>query len=181
MQTSRRLAAAAGDTLALEILLAKLPKALDTIRVVERELPLARRTFVDSSEIARDKRSILSLGDVLGALRPDISYQSYRCVAPANHGVIISGGIIPMSHRVVHPPYLARVYINGRWFPPEFNPWQAIHSEHIAEVRYVNCLDNSVPGLPERAWASVYVVLKPGILWDYKRGSYEDPALARKP
>jgi hypothetical protein len=181
VQTSRRLAVSPGDTLVLEIPLARLPKSLDTIRVTEKELPLAKRPFVEATEIARDKRSILSLGDVLGALRPDVAYQSYKCVSSATRGVMVTPGPIPRSRRPTQPPRGARVYINGKWFPPEFDPFNSIHAEHIAEVRYVNCLDNSIPGLPARAWASVYVVLKPGILWDFKRGSYEDPAVLKTP
>jgi hypothetical protein len=181
LQTSRRLQVSAGDTVVLEIPLARLPRALDTIRVTEKPLPLVRRPFVGAAEIAADKRSILSLGDVLGALRPEIAFQSFKCVSSASRGVRVVPGDIPRSHRNTKPPYAARVYINGKWFPPEFDPFNSIHAEHIEEVRYVNCLDNSIPGLPERAWASVYVVLKPGILWDYKRGSYEDPSLVKMP
>ena len=181
VQTSRRLQVSAGDTVVLDIPLARLPRALDTIRVTEKPLPLARRPFVGAAEIAADKRSILSLGDVLGALRPEIAFQSFKCVSSASRGVRVVPGDIPRSRRMTKPPYAARVYINGKWFPPEFDPFNSIHAEHIEEVRYVNCLDNSIPGLPERAWASVYVVLKPGILWDYKRGSYEDPSLAKTP
>jgi hypothetical protein len=180
LQTSRLLHVSAGDTVAFEISLARLPKALDTIRVTEKPLPLARRPFVGAAEIAADERSILSLGDVLGALRPEIAFQSSKCVSSASR-IVLAPGDIPRSHRPTKPPYKARVYINGKWFPPEFDPFNSIHAEHIEEVRYVNCLDNSIPGLPERAWASVYVVLKPGILWDYKRGSYEDPSLVKSP
>ena len=51
-----------------------------------------------------------------------------------------------------------------------------VEDEHIAELRYVNCRDGSIPGLPARPWASVYVVLKPGIAWDVKTGTHQiDP------
>ena len=62
--------------------------------------------------------------------------------------------------------------MNGRWIPPEWDPWNSISSDHIAEIRYVNCNDKSIPGLPERAWASVYVTLKPRIGWSLRTGSY---------
>ena len=65
------------------------------------------------------------------------------------------------------------VYVNGRWVPPEWDPGHLIHSEHIAEVRYVDCFDKSMPGLPQLPWGALYVTLKPGIDWNLKRGSFE--------
>jgi hypothetical protein len=165
------------DTIAVNLILSRLPPALlDTFRVAERPLPLAKQPFVGADEIARDKRSVLSLRDVVLEMRPDIDYQAYRCfrVAPR---VPINRGNIPRSHMrrasgVPDPPS-ARVYLNGVWIQPEDDPWNSIHADHIAELRFVNCGDRSIPGLPPSPFASVYVVLKRGIGWDNKIGTHQ--------
>jgi hypothetical protein len=162
-----------GDTITVSLVLARGQRyALDTVRITERELPLPKRPFLGAEEIAADTHSILSLGDALAVLRADIAYQSYRCVSSGRARGPIVRGRIPPRRGTTRPPTQARVYVNGRWIPPEWDPWNSISSDHIAEIRYVNCNDKSIPGLPERAWASVYVTLKPGIGWSLRTGSY---------
>lgn len=166
---SRALDVRGNDTLTVDLVLGRLPPSLDTVRVEARPLPLAKQPFVGADEIARDTRAVLSLGDVLGKLRPDITYQAYRCVARTDvRGVLVPGRIPQRIRR----PTVIHVYVNGKHFPGEWDPWGSIASEDIDEVRYVNCNDKSIPGLPARAWPSLYVVLKPGFDWDAKRGSY---------
>ncbi len=46
----------------------------------------------------------------------------------------------------------------------------SIRAGDIAEIRYVNCWDTSMPGLGTNN--AVYVVLKPGLDWDWQRGSH---------
>jgi hypothetical protein len=164
------------DTILVTLILVRLPPArLDTVRVAERPLTLAKQPFVGADEIAHDTRSVLSLRDVVLELRPDIDYQAYRCMRVAPRIPISRGGIprsrIRRSRGVPDPPS-ARVYVNGVWVEPEDDPWNSIHADHIAELRYVNCNDRSIPGLPSSPFASIYVVLKPGIEWDIKGGSH---------
>ena len=178
--TARLLPVAARETLTVEFAMAKLPPALDTIKVSTTPLPLARQPFIGADEIAKDTRMVVNLRDVIGKLRPDIGYQSYKCVANGSgrsaQGLIQGRGgrstRAPARRGPPIPP--ARVYVDGVW-AFDGNPWENIQADHIAEIRYVNCLDNSIPGLPERAWPSIYVVLKPGYIWDIKWGSHEDP------
>lgn len=200
VQTVRLLPVAPRETLLVELSLARLPRALDTIKVAAEKLPLAKQPFIGADEIEKDTRMIVDLRDVVGKLRPDIGYQSYRCVANGNGrsapvvpplsrgGSSASGGrggsrgrggvSATAGPRPPVPP--ARIYVNGVWaFAGD--PWASIHAEHIAEIRYVNCNDTSIPGLPERPWPSIYVVLKPGYIWDIKWGSHEDPAAPPPP
>lgn len=168
--TQRTLDKAARDTIALSMLLTRVA-SLDTIHVVAAPLKLERRPYLGAAEIVASHRSILSLRDALGKLRPEIDYQSYKCVVdaqPRSH----MAPLIPISHGPIHIPLEARVYVNGRWAPNEWDPWNSIYADHIAEIRFVNCMDSSIPGLPEQAWPSVYVLLKPGYAWDPRNGSY---------
>lgn len=171
------------DTISLNLTLVRLPPALlDTFRVAERPLPLAKQPFVGADEIARDTRSVLSLRDVVLKERPDIDYQAYRCMRVAPRG-FVNHGTIPRSRvrrstGVPDPPSV-RVYVNGVWIQPEDDPWNSIHAEHIAELRFVNCNDRSIPGLPPSPFASIYVVLKRGIGWDNKDGTHQIEPLER--
>jgi hypothetical protein len=168
--TERTLDKAAKDTINMSMLLARIP-GLDTVRVVSTPLKLARLPYIDAAEIAKSTRSILSLRDVIGKLRPEIDYQAHRCVVDAQP-VSYMAPLIPTSHGI-HIPRSARVYVNGRWIPGDWDPWNSIHAEHIAEIRYVNCMDKSIPGLPDKAFPSVYVLLKPGYTWSLREGSYQ--------
>jgi hypothetical protein len=159
VQKARGLAIGSGDTTTVELSLSHLPPSLDTVRVSGEKLSLDKQPYVGADEIARDTRGIFTLNDVLRKLRPDIGYQSYRCPTT------------PVSTRRV--AYARpRVYINGELIPAEWGPGGSIKAEHIAEIRYINCFDQSIPGLPEKPWPSIYVVLKPGYVWEYKRGSH---------
>jgi hypothetical protein len=173
VQTTRLLPVAPRDTLAVEISLARLPPALDTVRTEAERLPLAKQPYVGAEEIERDTRAIFNLRDVLGKLRPDINYQDFagsRCPSSATPAPSSRGNIR------MRPASLGsiRVYANGQWvFPtPGFSPLSEMHSEHILELHFVTCLDGSIPGLAPKSWASVYLTLKPGVAWDVKRGSY---------
>jgi hypothetical protein len=168
------LATASGDSVFLDIVLTTGGPTLDTVRINQRSLALAKQPFLGADEIEKDTRSILSLGDALAKLRPDIAYQSHKCVAGERLRPLIHGPLPPL-HGPIKPPYQAKVYVNGRYIPGDADPWRSIRAEHIAEIRYVNCLDNSIPGLPEQAWPTVYVALKPGYGWDVKKGTYQLP------
>jgi hypothetical protein len=158
------------DTISLALVLARVG-TLDTVRVTERALPLVRQPYIGAAEIAADKRSILSLRDAVGKLRPELGFQTHKCVADPEPRAQMAP-IIPISHGYVPIPITARVYVNGRRIPRMWDPWNSIHAEHIQEIRFVNCLDSSIPGLPEKAWPSVYVLLKPGYAWDLRDGSH---------
>ena len=161
----------ASDTVSLTFHLRSAVATLGAVRSTASALPKYKWPSVDAAEIAAEKRPLLSLGDVIAVLRPDIAYQSHRC-PDGEHGRPIEPGPIPKAHRIRKPPENVRVYINGEYFPGDADPWNAIYADHIAEIHYVNCFDKSIPGLPPVAWPSLYVVLKPGYDWNWNRGSF---------
>jgi hypothetical protein len=167
----------ARDTvLTVEVQLPPLVRWLAPVVVKDKSLPRARQPYIDSAEIASSSRSILSLRDVVGKLRFQVDYQSTKCLAPPPVGFVVAG-VIPRA-RGIHVPN-AVVYVNGRQYPREWDPWDNVHAEHIQEVLYVNCFDGSIPGLPKLSWPAVYVVLKPGYDWDAKQGSFQADSTSR--
>jgi hypothetical protein len=47
-----------------------------------------------------------------------------------------------------------------------------IHPEHVAEMRYANCWDTSMPEIGTND--ALYIVLKPGVKFGWGRGTYVD-------
>ncbi len=45
-----------------------------------------------------------------------------------------------------------------------------MRAEHVDVIRLVNCWDTSMPGVGSKN--ALYVSLKPGIDWDWRRGSF---------
>ncbi len=158
-----------GPLTLVEVELTRLVQRIGPVAVTDSRLPLDKRPYVDAAEIAASSRTLLSLDDVIGKLRPNIAYQVRRCLPLPRSGPVDSP-LIPRAF-MVHP-LMAVVYVNGKKVPREWNPWDSIHAEHIQEIQYVNCLDGSIPGLPRLPWAAVYVVLKPGYDWDPGHGSF---------
>lgn len=136
----------ADSSAALTVTMARIAATIDTIVVREAALPKSKQPYIDASEIAATKRALYSLGDVIHKLRPDLYYQAHRCVAPM------------------------RLYVNGRWLKP---PVGRIRPEHIQEVRYVVCFDNSIEGLPPYGGPRMFAVLKPGIAYTYNDGTFD--------
>jgi len=165
---SRQINVSRADSSFLELRLATATRMLPGVSVDVARMRPERRPYIDSTEIASSTRSILSLADVVKKLRWNIDYQVYKCLPRTAVGPAARGPIPGTPHDELH----AEVYVNGQWIPPEWDPGHLIHSEHIAEMRYVNCFDHSVQDLPELPWAALYVTLKPGVAWDVKRGSY---------
>lgn len=165
-----------GPLTLVEVELTRLVQRIGPVVIADSRLSLDKRPYIDAAEIAASNRAVLSLDDVIGKLRPNVAYQSARCLPLPPSGPIDSP-LIPRGFSV--RPLQAVVYVNGRRVPREWNPWDSIHAEHIQEVQYVNCLDGSIPGLPKLPWPAVYVVLKPGYDWDPDQGSYAVDSLAR--
>jgi hypothetical protein len=174
---SRNVRLSMNDSVFVELRLARAARALPAVTVDASPLRLERRPFIDAAEIASDRRSILSLADVVKKLRWDVDFKSRKCLPRGAMGPLTEGPIPATRNDLLR----MEVYVNGRWIPPEWDPGHLIHSEHIAEARYVDCFDQSIPGLPQLPWGALYVTLKPGIDWDLKRGSFERRDMTQAP
>jgi hypothetical protein len=150
-----------------------------------------KRYHVTSDDIAASKRPILSGFDVVTKLRPDMmnppSSDIYgRC---GLHYLWING------QRVVFPPIDPAAATKARMLrhaaqavtangapPPRFgglidvpvsvqSALEKIRPEHIDEMNYVDCRDNTSTEMA-RGQNALFVTLKPGVAYDPVRGSY---------
>lgn len=154
------------------VVLSPLAVRIDPVVVNDTRLPLDKRPFIDSAEIASSRRGLFSLNDVMRKLRAHIDYQAkQRCLGFPHMGPI-QDGVIPQS-AIPKSRLRAWIYVNGIRIPFEENPWDNIRAEHIQSAEYVNCFDHSKPGLPVLPWPALYVTLKPGIAFSTRYGTYQ--------
>ncbi len=179
LPTTRLVRAAPGDTVNIALTLARIPPTLDTVHVEAR----ARSDdyVIDSTMIARLHRPVTNIYDVIRDLRPNMLYNDIHLCGPTANiwvngvheqfGPKTDGPIAPigrvqvdMAGHVTHQPS----HVAPRHLDPE-SVLANIRPQDVAEVRYLDCRDTSMPGFGVRN--ALFITLKPGIVYDWKRGS----------
>ena len=144
----------------------------------------ARRSnyVLTRSDMIASGRQIRDAFEALRKLKPSMLYDKDRCRAEVVDNVWINGRRVlfmakqvpAFGTRVPRAVGAMRVTTSGggtRSEPPAVDSVLAsIRAEHVEEIRLVNCWDTSLPGMG--ANNALYVALKPGIDWDWKRGSF---------
>lgn len=156
---------------AVRLVMVHVADNLDTVRVLAEQTARQRAYHIAADEIAQSSRVLIDGFDIVSKLRPDIAWGRGFCGGAAN------------------------IWVNGRWIPPELvatndianaraNRGNAegrvsrtvlyvmseIKPEHIDELTYHDCHDQSVGGL--HGEAALFVILKPGVEFDPGRGSF---------
>ena len=163
-------------TIDVRLVLHAAAQTLAPVAVTAREDILRRRNHLGADDIADSPRPILDGLDAITKLRPDM--------------------VDPPENSPADPCGLFNLWVNGRRVPlpsdsmPLDDPmiasrmkslspaplkWVAfalseIKPEHIEEVTYKGCNDKSIEGVAARNAA--FVVLKPGIGYDWAKGSF---------
>lgn len=146
----------------------------------------ARRSnyVLTRADMIASGRQIRDAFEALRKLKPSMLYDKDRCRAEVVDNVWINGRrVLFMAKQVSafgtgasRTVGAMRVTTTGRGArsePPAVDSVLAsIRAEHVEEIRLVNCWDTSLPGMG--ANNALYVALKPGIDWDWKRGSFVD-------
>ena len=144
----------------------------------------ARRSnyVLTRSDMIASGRQIRDAFEALRKLKPSMLHDKDRCRAEVVDNVWINGRRVLFMAKQV-PAFgtrtsrsvgAVRVTTHGggtRSEPPAVDSVLAsIRAEHVDEIRLVNCWDTSLPGMG--ANNALYVALKPGFDWDWKRGSF---------
>jgi hypothetical protein len=158
---------------------------LDTVRV-EANVPRSKDYFLDAASIAASSRVIDNAADALHKLRPNmLGDRARQCPLAQNlwingrrvffgktlagwsyreHPTVAEGNSSPTGRVVfARPSGGSRGVSIGKYL-------ESIKAEHIADIRYVNCWDTSMPEIGTND--AIYVVLKPGVEWDWQNGSH---------
>jgi carboxypeptidase family protein len=195
----------AGDTAQLRItLLRNMSVAmLDTVRVEESRRVLSTDLHLSASDIAASTRPLLDGLDILAKLRPEMLGDPDKCVdppGPSTDRLAFAPPPAPPRFRTplgAQPLHVAprvgtehaivqNLWINGEHVSlggvPEMSPESLlvlIKPGDVEQIEYKGCYDNSMP-LPGGRNA-LFVVLKPGYVFDYNRGTYFDSARVKSP
>ncbi|MEO7085009.1 MAG: carboxypeptidase-like regulatory domain-containing protein [Gemmatimonadaceae bacterium] len=171
---------------AVTIVLARAPATLDTT-VIAADIPRSKKYYIGATEIATSSRYIGDALDAVSKLQPAMMGDGYR-LCPGVKYIWVNGqriysapigGSSPRGNRVSAAGVRERPVSSGNvrdqmllsTGPPGVaDVLASIHAEHLAEIRYVNCWDK--PPLPGVGGSdALFIVLKPGVQWDWKRGS----------
>jgi carboxypeptidase family protein len=173
--------AASRDTVSLRIVLRATPRALPAVNITEKEDVKRRAYHIDADQIASSNRNIIDGLDILTKLRPDIIYS--RVPGCAARYVWVNG------KRIVYPPIDQALAIAQsqrrraqsilKHTPPSGlvtvnltvqSVMASIHPEHIAELTFADCNDQTVDVV--KGNSAIFVALKPGIAFEPGIGSY---------
>jgi hypothetical protein len=149
------------------VLLQPTAARLDEVRVDAGVLRSKQNYFISGDDIARSSRGLFDALDVVKKLRPEMRGDANR-LCPNTNKLWINGrrvyfdatgnGVVGRLKRSPFPRYNTLDTVLA-----------SIKSEHVAEMRYINCWDTPPDGLQQDA---IYIVLRPGVEWDWKHGSF---------
>jgi len=194
-----------GDTAQLRItLLRNMSVAvLDTVRVREARRVLSTDLYLSAADIAASMRPLLDGLDILAKLRPEMLGDPDKCPdppgpstgrlafapppSPARFRTTLGAQPLHVAPRVgTEHAIVQSLWINGEHVSlagvPEMSPESLlvlIKPEHVEQIEYKGCDDNSV-SLPGGRNA-LFVGLKSGYVFDYGRGSYLDSSRVKSP
>jgi hypothetical protein len=141
---------------------------LDAVRTTARENLMSYS--ITSDQIASSGRNDQNAYNVLSRSRLNMFGDKMRG-CPYVRYIWINGQRLALAPwEAVIPLQSTRVEVPMPHSPPN-SPLTLIKPQHIAEIRYVNCWDSTVPNSPFYHNA-LFVSLKSGIGFDFRRGSY---------
>jgi hypothetical protein len=160
------------DTLALSVVVPPpIPKSLATVKVTAQEDLKARVYSIDADAIAASSRPLFNAWDIITKLRPDMAGTRAPC-GDDRINVWVNG----QRMRFVPPNDMAlfREHITARqaatgMYDMIFALYE-IQPEHIAEMRFRDCFDTTVPDVGGSN--ALFVVLKPGVIYEPGIGSF---------
>lgn len=173
-----------GETVLIDMeLQAASPTELAAVRV-EGANP---NYYVGSAEIAASSRPVRDAYEALQKLRPYMLHDSDRCRNdPVDHVWINGRRVLFMARNT--PVLLTRPGVRptvgsrrrGSGSLAVADVLASVQGDHIAEIRLRNCWDRSLSDVGTNN--ALFVVLKPGVAYDWRRGSYVvDSSAFRRP
>jgi hypothetical protein len=164
---------AANDTIALSIVVpSPLAQRLDVVKVTAKEDLKTRVYSIDADGIAASKRPLFTAWDIVTKLRPDMAGGRAEPCAHDRINLWVNGGriqFVPTNEMALAREHIsARQATNGA-YDMVFALYE-IQPEHIAEMRFRDCFDTTVPDVGGSN--ALFVVLKAGVVYEPGVGSY---------
>lgn len=162
----------AADTIALSIVIPPpIAKSLEAVTVTAKADLKTRVYAIDADAIAASTRPLFNAWDIVTKLRPDMAGGRAPC-SDERINLWVNGTrirYVPSNEMA-----LAREHISARqaasgMYDIVFALYE-IQPEHIAEMRFRDCFDTTVPDVGGSN--ALFVVLKPGVIYEPGIGSY---------
>ena len=159
------------DTIALSIVIpSPTPQSLAAVKVTAKEDLKTRVYSIDADAIAQSKRALFNAWDIVTKLRPDMMGGRAPCDEQLNlwvNGTRIR--FVPTNDMAVAREHISpRQAVSGA-YDILFALYE-IQPEHIAEMRFRDCFDTTVPDVG--GTNALFVVLKPGVVYEPGVGSF---------
>jgi hypothetical protein len=171
-RSDRVFEAAANDTIALSIVVpSPIAKQLDVVKVTAKEDLKTRIYSIDADAIAASTRPLFNAWDVVTKLRPDMAGGRAPC-GDEKLNLWVNGTrirFVPTNDMAVARERISlRQAVSGA-YDIVFALYE-IQPEHVAEMRFRDCFDTTVPDVGGSN--ALFVVLKPGVVYEPGVGSY---------
>jgi len=166
-RSDRFFEAGANDTIALSIVVPPpLARQLDAVTVTAKQDLKTRVYSIDADAIAASKRPLFTSWDIITKLRPDMAGGRAPC---GNEPISLWVNGTRIRFVPTNDMALARERISPRRADLVFALYE-IEPEHIAEMRFRDCFDTTVPDVGGSN--ALFVVLKAGVVYEPGVGSY---------
>jgi hypothetical protein len=162
----------ASDTIALSIVVpSPIAKQLDVVKVTAKEDLKTRVYSIDADAIAASKRPLFNAWDIVTKLRPDMAGGRAPC-GDDKLNLWVNGTrirFVPANDMALARERISRRQAVSGAYDMVFALYE-IQPEHIAEMRFRDCFDTTVPDVGGSN--ALFVVLKPGVVYEPGVGSY---------
>lgn len=171
-RSDRFFEAGANDTIALSIVVPPpLARQLEAVKVTAKQDLKTRVYSIDADAIAASKRPLFTAWDIITKLRPDMAGGRAPCgnerISLWVNGTRIR--FVPTNYMAVSRELISpRQAVSGA-YDLVFALYE-IEPEHIAEMRFRDCFDTTVPDVGGSN--ALFVVLKAGVVYEPGVGSY---------
>jgi hypothetical protein len=159
------------DTVSLSIVVpSPSAKTLDAVKISAKEDLKTKIYSIDADAIAASTRPLFTSWDIITKLRPDMAGGR----APCNDDRInlwVNGSrirFVPRNDMAVAREHIARGQAVSGISDIVFALYE-IEPEHIAEMRFRDCFDTTVPDVGGSN--ALFIVLKPGVVYEPGIGS----------
>jgi hypothetical protein len=171
-RSDRVFEAAANDTIALSIVVpSPIAKQLDVVKVTAKEDLKTKVYSIDADAIAASKRPLFNAWDIVTKLRPDMAGGRAPC-GDDKLNLWVNGArirFVPTNDMALARERISRRQAVSGAYDIVFALYE-IQPEHVAEMRFRDCFDTTVPDVGGSN--ALFVVLKPGVVYEPGVGSY---------
>ena len=160
------------DTLSLSIVISPpIAKTLDAVKVTAKQDIKTKVYSIDADAIAASTRPLFTAWDIITKLRPDMAGGRAPC-GDERINLWVNGDrirFVPTNEMAIAREHISRGQAVSGISDIVFALYE-IEPEHIAEMRFRDCFDTTVPDVGGSN--ALFIVLKPGVVYEPGVGSF---------